>query len=120
MLHGMENSDFLKQIGKRIRYIRKEKGLTQERLAELTGLHPTSISEIERGKVNGFICNYFNLAAVLNVSLADLVEPSTDLGDGRFWDEIRTLLAMVKTLDEKKRAVYLDSALKLFERVNSI
>ena len=116
----MNSTDMLTRIGGRIRALRKERGISQERLSEFAGLHPTSLSDIERGKANGFICNYFNLAEALEVSLADLVDTSADIDDSQSWREVRTLLKKVYSLDEKRRAVYLDAALKLFERVESI
>jgi transcriptional regulator with XRE-family HTH domain len=116
----MDCPNILTLIGKRIRFLRKERKLSQERLSELAGLHPTSLSDIEHGKVNGFICNYSNIALALEVSLADLVDTSSDIGDIESWYEVRTLMGRVKTLDEKKRAVYLDSAIKLLERIESI
>ncbi len=72
----MESSELLACIGKRIRMLRKEKGLSQEQLSERANLHPTSLSGIERGKVNGFIGNYANLAHALKVPLAELVDTS--------------------------------------------
>lgn len=117
---GMETSNLLTCIGNRIRTLRKEKGLSQEQLSELAGLHPTSLSNIERGKVNSIISNYANLAIALNVSLADIVDTTTNMGDGESWREARILLEKLKGLDSKKRAVYLDAAGKLFEKIESI
>ncbi|MGI8385716.1 helix-turn-helix domain-containing protein [Robertmurraya sp. P23] len=45
-------SNILDLIGKRVRTIRKLKGLTQEQLAEKTGLQETYIGGIERGERN--------------------------------------------------------------------
>lgn len=42
----MDNKQLL---GKRIRELRKRKGIKQEQLAEMVGLEPTSISNIENG-----------------------------------------------------------------------
>ena len=36
-------------IGARVKELRKAKGLTQERLGELSGIEPSNISHIERG-----------------------------------------------------------------------
>ncbi len=44
------NMNFKKQFGARVNYLRKLAGLTQERLAEITGLSPKTISYIENGK----------------------------------------------------------------------
>ncbi|MGG4141753.1 helix-turn-helix transcriptional regulator [Paenibacillus algorifonticola] len=45
-------SDFLKLIGERIRAFRKERGYTQEFLAEKANIHYTYISDIERAERN--------------------------------------------------------------------
>lgn len=38
-----------KAFGQRVREVRTGKGMTQEQLAEAAGLHPTFVSNIERG-----------------------------------------------------------------------
>ena len=43
-------TSFKENFGKRIQEIRKSKGLTQEKLAELIGLDTPNLSNIERGK----------------------------------------------------------------------
>ena len=43
-------SDIAKIIGQRIRNYRTQKGLSQEKLAELAGCHPTYIGQLERGE----------------------------------------------------------------------
>jgi transcriptional regulator with XRE-family HTH domain len=53
------------RFGKRIRELRLAKGLTQERLAERAGLHPTYIGGIERGERNVGLDNIFKLARAL-------------------------------------------------------
>jgi transcriptional regulator with XRE-family HTH domain len=53
--------------------IRKEKGLTHEKLAELAGLHPTTISLLERNKRQPSITTVFLLAAGLDVEPDDLI-----------------------------------------------
>ncbi|TXK75438.1 helix-turn-helix domain-containing protein [Paenibacillus sp. N3.4] len=46
------SADFIKMVGERIRTLRKEKGYTQESLAEKSGVYITYISDIERGSRN--------------------------------------------------------------------
>ncbi len=38
-------------IGEKIKYLRKQKGLTQTELSELTGIHQVSITKYEKGKM---------------------------------------------------------------------
>ena len=48
-------SDIAKIIGQRIRNYRTQKGLSQEKLAELAGCHPTYIGQLERGEKNATV-----------------------------------------------------------------
>ncbi|WP_370868581.1 helix-turn-helix domain-containing protein [Undibacterium sp.] len=54
--------------------IRLEKSLTQEKLAELSDLHPNYISSVERGRRNISICNIERIAHALNVSMPELLQ----------------------------------------------
>lgn len=63
----------LKAIGDRIRQVRHERGLSQERLAELAGCHRTYLSLIELGKRNFYIGSLYAIADALEVSLTDLI-----------------------------------------------
>ena len=60
--------DTLKKFGERVREIRTKKGLSQEQLAELSGLHRTYISSLELGKRNVGLNNIFALAKALGVT----------------------------------------------------
>ncbi|MDD5507947.1 MAG: helix-turn-helix transcriptional regulator [Bacteroidales bacterium] len=66
------NSEILIKFGNRIREIRKEKGISQEELAEKAGLHRTYIGMIERAEKNITLINIERLAIALNVSLNQL------------------------------------------------
>jgi transcriptional regulator with XRE-family HTH domain len=56
-MEDMENTEkeFLRLLGYRVRDYRKALGISQERLAELAGVHPTYISNIENAKANASI-----------------------------------------------------------------
>ena len=45
-------SEIAKVIGQRIRNYRLQVGLSQEKIAELSGCHPTYIGQVERGEKN--------------------------------------------------------------------
>lgn len=47
-LYGMSDKAILREIGRRLRRTRLEKNLSQQRLAELSGLNRTTISAAER------------------------------------------------------------------------
>ena len=61
-------------VGQRIRHYRTERGLSQERLAELSGCHPTYIGQIERGEKNVTIESLWKIASGLCVPLSRLLE----------------------------------------------
>jgi len=62
----------LKTFGEKIRKIRTERGLSQEKLALLAGLHRTYIGAIERGERNVSFKNIVKIANALEVNLEDL------------------------------------------------
>ena len=59
-------------IENKVRYWRKKRGLTQDRLAELSGLSRVSISEIERGTADTKISMIKALAKALDVEFAEI------------------------------------------------
>ena len=67
-------SDIAKIIGQRIRNYRTGLGLSQEKLAELAGCHPTYIGQLERGEKNATIESIEKVASALGVSLSRLFE----------------------------------------------
>jgi transcriptional regulator with XRE-family HTH domain len=69
----LKNPD-LKKFGEQVRKYRKFKGLSQEKLAELTGLHRTYIGGIERGERNVALLNIIRIARVLDISPCILIE----------------------------------------------
>ncbi|MCR6462562.1 helix-turn-helix transcriptional regulator [Bacillus paranthracis] len=64
--------EIIKELGQRIRYIRKEKNLSQERLGELSRIHPNHVGAIERGEKNVTIESLIKLTNGLNITLEDL------------------------------------------------
>lgn len=67
-------SEITRVLGQRIRNYRNSKGLSQEKLAELSGCHHTYIGQIERGEKNATIESIEKIALALNVSLSQLFE----------------------------------------------
>lgn len=69
----MEKQNDRQRIGKRIAELRKTKGLTQAKLAELAGLTPGNIARIETGKHSTGIDILSKIAFILDVRV-DFVE----------------------------------------------
>ncbi len=58
-------------LGKRFREIRKKFGYTQEKMAEIAGIEPQSISKIESGKNFPLLSNLEKIANKLNIELEE-------------------------------------------------
>ena len=61
-----------KMLGKRIKELRKSKGLTQERLAELVGFEPNHMTKIEAGIHFPHPDKIDNLAEIFNIPIKEL------------------------------------------------
>jgi len=64
--------DVKRLIGDRIRQLRKEQSLSQEKLGDKADLHYTHIGSIERGEKNWSIDTLIKVAKGLNIEVADL------------------------------------------------
>lgn len=63
----------IQKLGEKIRKFRKQKGLTQEKLAELAKIDYSYLNLIESGKRNPSIKRLHKIARVLGVPLKDLI-----------------------------------------------
>ena len=61
-------------LGQRIRMYRKHQHMSQEKLAELSGLHPTYIGQMERGEKNPTIESLYKICTALHIPITLLVE----------------------------------------------
>lgn len=61
-------------FGLQVRRYRKKKGISQEELASISGLHRTYIGSIERGERNVSLNNVEKIAISLGVVVIDLLE----------------------------------------------
>ncbi|MEZ2322813.1 MULTISPECIES: helix-turn-helix domain-containing protein [Bacillus cereus group] len=64
--------EITKKLGKRIRLLRKDKKLSQERLGELSNMHTNHIGAIERGEKNVSIKSLHKITNGLEVTLEEL------------------------------------------------
>ena len=74
---NLEEEQFLRELGLRVRGRREARGLTQAQLAEQCGLHRTFIGSVERGERNVSVLNLRLIARVLRAPLAELLAEPT-------------------------------------------
>lgn len=69
----MVNKFLLKEFGLRVRELRLEKNLSQEKLSFKTGFHRTYIGMIERGERNISLTNIAVFSKVFEKDISDLL-----------------------------------------------
>lgn len=70
----METIEIQRAFGQAVKVIRMEKGISQEKLAELVDLHRTYISDIERGGRNVSLVNIYRIAEGLEVKVFEIFQ----------------------------------------------
>src|SRR3972149_7796082 len=88
---------FLQEFGRRVRYYRKLKALTQEQLGEKANVGYKYIGEIERGRKRASIIILLRLSQALQISLADLIHFSNNPGD----EQTRHMHSIMKILENR-------------------
>jgi len=66
--------ELLIKFGERIKTLRKERGWSQEKLAEESGFHRTYIGMIERGERNPSLININVFAKTFGISISELIK----------------------------------------------
>lgn len=71
---NMKKEQILLRFGQNVQKYRKIQGLSQEKLADLAGVHRTYIGMIERAEKNITLCNIEKIAKALDVNITKLLE----------------------------------------------
>ena len=95
-------SDIAKIIGQRIRNYRTQKGLSQEKLAELAGCHPTYIGQLERGEKNATLESVEKIASAMDISLSELVDKLGKSGSNNIAAKCYDLVASKNEAEQKQ------------------
>jgi transcriptional regulator with XRE-family HTH domain len=70
----MDTDGIRAEIGRRIRNLRLDRGMSQVMLADAAELSRVNLSRIERGKAAVMITTLLRITRALGVTLADLVQ----------------------------------------------
>lgn len=73
----MINEHLIKEFGTRIKQLRNQKKISQEKLSFSTGFHRTYIGMIERGERNISLTNMAVFAKVFEMSISELLDFSS-------------------------------------------
>ena len=69
----MKTDERMIAFGKRVREVRKSKGISQERLAEMAGIDRSYMGNIERGEKNITLKKAYEVCDALDINIQDLV-----------------------------------------------
>ena len=95
-------SDIAKIIGQRIRNYRTQKGLSQGKLAELAGCHPTYIGQLERGEKNATLESVEKIASAMDISLSELFDKLGKSGGNNIAAKCYDLVASKNEAEQKQ------------------
>ena len=97
-------------LGKRVSEIRNQKDLSQENLAEWTGLTRASVANIEKGRQRIFVHQLFRFAQALNVEVTELLPTESEVMDAsvpaaerQYLDRLKASSSSQKTKSNKKK-----------------
>ena len=105
------------ELGIRIRHYRKEKRITQEQLAEICGMHPTYIGQLERGEKNATLESVYRIAKGLNVSISKLLENMDDFEDNNMYDIPNSIYQQLIMLPRDKQENIQDILQKIIDLI---
>lgn len=101
------------KVGQKIKALRKEKDLTLDQLAQMTGVAKATLSRIENGIVGGNLATLKKIASALHISLDELItEGSTEMKIEE--DDPKLMLAAVR----KDLEVIAERIKKICKRLN--
>ena len=69
----MTTDERMVTFGRRVREVRKSKGISQERLAEMAGIDRSYMGNIERGEKNITLKKAYEICDALDIEIKDLV-----------------------------------------------
>jgi len=82
-------------LGPRLRAIRKENGLSQERLGDAASLSGKFIGEVERGEKSISIDSLYHVAVALDIPLRELTDVRADKPAGVPSEDAERIFALV-------------------------
>ena len=90
-----------RHLGERLRSVRKQRGLSQERLGERAGLSGKFVGEVERGEKSISVDSLYRIAMALEMPLRELTNVSTAIPGRR--PDVDELLALVGAVRSRSR-----------------
>ncbi|OKP98721.1 helix-turn-helix domain-containing protein [Paenibacillus sp. P46E] len=113
-------SELVKKIGERIRRLRKEMNLSQEQLAERSGLHTNYVGQVERGEKNLTLETLEKVAGGLDISLEEIFRYIGPMKQKDALSQIIELLIERSSEDQKMALSVLKSVMEWEEKKHNL
>lgn len=94
------------QLGKRIQKLRKIRGFSQEKFAELIGIATNTLSSIETGNAFMTAPTLEKITQLLNISPAELFNFPSEQQNNDMYKNIMRKLEFIKSDDERLAILY--------------
>jgi transcriptional regulator with XRE-family HTH domain len=88
------------ELGRRLRQLRAQRGLTQAQFAELTRKSVETISNFERGQTLPSVQTLAQISKVLNISIAQLFDDKMPPLDPKFGSPLATKISLLSSDDK--------------------
>ena len=98
--------DLTTEVGSRIRYHRKEHKLSQEELAERSGLHPSYIGQLERGIKKPTIDSLYKITKGMDLSISDFLKDLEIIDKGNDSYAVKSYLLIEQESAGDQRHLY--------------
>ena len=99
-------TEFSKKLGRRIQYLRKQKGFSQEKFAEAIGIATTSLSYIETGRGFMTLNTLEKMSKMLQVEPSEIFQFTTPQTDEEMFEYITKKIELLKNDSDKLRTVF--------------
>lgn len=100
------STEISKQLGYRVKYLRKQKGFSQEKFAEAIGIATTSLSFIETGRGFMTLNTMEKITKVLEIEPYELFQFVSVETNEEMYEFIIKKLNFIKNDNEKLKTVY--------------
>ena len=100
-----------KILGRRVKHLRMDRGITQTKMAELLGLSQTNLSNMESGRTAITTQNLFKMQGILNCKMADFFVD---------FDAEAEETSNGKSEDAAKQAIELEDAVQILRLLKAV
>lgn len=107
------DQQLVRDVGRRVAQARKDRGFTQEQLAEAIGIEPVTLSRLETGDRALRLSTLSSIATVIGIPVGDLLDVARTLPPAEHGPEEAELIRLFGKLNPNQRDVLLRVAREL-------